>query len=66
MSDYRLSSREAEVAGLVAQGYTDKQIAAELGVTPRWVRRLVQRIATRWQLDGERDVRVQIARRMAA
>jgi DNA-binding CsgD family transcriptional regulator len=40
----RLSEREREVARLVAQGFTDKEIARALGVSPTTVRTYVERL----------------------
>lgn len=40
----RLSEREREVARLVAQGLTDKEIARALGVSPTTVRTYVERL----------------------
>lgn len=60
-----LTSRQLQVAQLVRDGWTDKQIAAKLGVTQQRVSRLVWQIVKAWELDTERDVRVQIALRAA-
>jgi DNA-binding CsgD family transcriptional regulator len=31
--EYRLSNRESQIVSLIAEGYQDKEIAAELGIT---------------------------------
>jgi DNA-binding CsgD family transcriptional regulator len=57
-----LSPRETEVLGLLAQGHTDREIAALLFISPRTVQNHVRRIyaridvssrsaATRWAMD---------------
>lgn len=60
-----LTLRQQQVAELVAQGWTDKQIAASLTISDRRVREIIARLATLWDLDTERDIRVQIAQRAA-
>jgi DNA-binding NarL/FixJ family response regulator len=59
-----LTDRQREVAQLVAEGYTDKVIAAKLGTTNKTVRYHVGRIVDALQLDRSRDVRILIARRV--
>ena len=61
-----LSRRELEVAALVGQGYTDKQIAGILGLSLPQTRRTVYAIAEKLRLDRTRNIRVQIAKHMAA
>lgn len=67
MSDYRLSSREAEVASLVAQGYTYPQIAAKLGIRASTVRQhvlnIVEKIGNPDKLEPR--IRVLLAHRAA-
>lgn len=61
-----LTPRQWQVAELIREGFTDKQIAAELGLAERTVRVHIARIRTKWALDAARNTRVQIARRMSA
>lgn len=42
--DQALSKRESEVLGLVAQGYSDKEVAEALGLTPATVRSYLKTI----------------------
>ena len=56
-----LSPRQRAVAALIACAKTDKQIAAELGVSPRTVRVHVESLAYLLRLDVSRNVRIQIA-----
>ena len=60
-----LTRRQERVALLIAEGWQDKQIAALLGVRPQTIRQVVMRIAIVWRLDRARNIRVQIARRVA-
>lgn len=67
MSDAsELSPREQQVALLIREGYTDKQIAAQLGMAERTVRVYIARIKRKLDLDATRSTRVQIAQRMTA
>lgn len=56
--------RQMSVAVLVSQGYTDKQIAAELEIAENTVGNHVTAIAAALKLDRSRNVRVQIATRL--
>ena len=58
---FHLTPKEEETASLVAQGYTNKQIAAQLGVSGSRVRILISAIAYKANLDASRDERVQVA-----
>lgn len=58
-----LTQRQLEVAQLVADGLTDKQIAAALKISKRAANAHVQRIALTWRLDASKDLRVQISKR---
>ncbi|WBL34949.1 helix-turn-helix transcriptional regulator [Tepidiforma flava] len=44
MAGCRLSAREAEVLGLVAEGRTNAEVAAMLGISPETVKTHVSRI----------------------
>lgn len=55
-----LSPKMQDVARLVAEGWTTKQIAAELHVTPRRVRVLITAAVVRLGLTG-RDDRLTLA-----
>ena len=59
-----LTMRQMSVAVLVSQGYTDKQIAAELEIAENTVGNHVTAIADAMQLDRQRNIRVQITRRL--
>lgn len=56
-----LTPRQIAVASLVARFFTNKQIAAELGVTERRVAALVSSIAYTCCFEPGRDERSQIA-----
>lgn len=55
------TTRDA-VAGLVAEGMTDKQIAVELTLSVATVRYHVATLCRAWKLDRGRNIRVQITR----
>src|SRR5690348_13186066 len=57
-----LTPRLHEVAGLVAEGLTDKQIAARLGIEYNTARIHVAAIAFRLKIPGGNNTRVLIAR----
>lgn len=56
----KLSRRQCEVAILVADGFSNKQIGAKLGLSLETIRAYTKRIATRLQLDRSRGLRPQI------
>ena len=56
-----MATRDA-VAGLVAEGLTDKQIAVRLTLSVATVRYHVGQLCEAWNLDRGRNIRVQIAR----
>lgn len=58
----RLSRRQRQVAQLVADGFTNKQVAAMLDLKEQTVRRYLMRIAERMELDRSKNVRVLITR----
>ncbi len=60
-----LTPRQQEVAGLIVRGFTDKQIADALHIGVRRVGKIIGAISRRWELNHDRDVRVQIAQRAA-
>lgn len=60
-----LTEKQWRVAGLVADGLTDKQISETLGISERGANAFVQRIAFVWQLDPAKNLRVQISRRFS-
>ena len=62
----KLSPRQRSVAHLIAQAYTDKQIAGELGIAPKTVKHMVGTIADKLALDRNRNLRVQIANKLRA
>lgn len=61
-----LTERQLEVATLVSEGLTDKQIGDALSISEETVAFHVQRIATEWKLRDEagKNIRVQITRRV--
>jgi DNA-binding CsgD family transcriptional regulator len=52
----RLTAREAEVAALVAGGYTDREIAAELGIGCRTVETHAANIRAKLGLKSRREL----------
>jgi DNA-binding NarL/FixJ family response regulator len=52
----RLSSRELEIARLVAEGLKDSTIARKLGLSAATVATYVQRIRSRLQLSSRSDI----------
>lgn len=57
-----LSPRQTEVADLVADGYTNPQIAKALGIDEGSVRVYVSRVGRKLGCRTGRDVRVEITR----
>jgi non-specific serine/threonine protein kinase len=53
----RLTAREAEIAGLMARGLTNRQLAAELAISERTVERHLTTIRAKLGVSG----RVQVA-----
>lgn len=51
-----------QVAELVAEGLTDKQIGGRLNLSAKTVRYHIYRLRDDWQLDKRRNIRVQITR----
>lgn len=64
MKTHGLTPQQFRVAELVANGLTDKEIAGRLTVSRSCIAFHVRRIALRWNLDKQRDARVQITRRI--
>lgn len=60
-----LTFRQLEVARLVADCLTVKQVATTLGISARAVHRHIETIAYRWQLDPTKDTLAQIVKRLA-
>ena len=58
---FYLTPKEEEVAVLVSQALTVKQIAASLSVSTARVRILISSIAYKAQLDAAKDERIQVA-----
>lgn len=56
-----LTARQLSVALLVADGYTDKQIAPMLGIAENTVGNYITAISAALALDRQRNTRVQIA-----
>lgn len=55
-----LSSRQLEVANLIADGATDKDIECRLGLSNGGVRAHISEIADRLELDRAKNLRAQI------
>lgn len=55
-----LSPRQREIAELIADGFTNKAIAAKLCIAHGTLRNHVRQIAARLNLDRTRDTRVQV------
>jgi DNA-binding NarL/FixJ family response regulator len=66
MSPRALTPQQSRVARYVALGWTDKQISAEIGKSRARVRQLIGQIAAKLNLDRSRNLRTQIAQRLAA
>lgn len=62
MMPAELTDRQWEIAQLIAQAATSKQIAHALGMTDGNVERHVCNIAKLLKLDSSRNLRIQIAR----
>lgn len=61
-----LTPKQLRVARLVAEGLTDKLIAAELSISEHTVAYHVSQIVKRWELDVSLNVRVQITNKARA
>jgi hypothetical protein len=57
-------AKALEIVALVAQGYTNKQIAPMVGIHYESVEYHVKRTARLWRLDPTKEARVMIARRV--
>jgi DNA-binding NarL/FixJ family response regulator len=57
--DMRLSSRHAQIVGMLADGLSDKEIARALGMSPRTVGSHLQRL---YQRHGVRNRAALVAR----
>ena len=58
----RLSRREAEVANLVAEGLTNREVAAELYISPRTVESHVEHIKRKLGLTSRYQIVVWVLR----
>ncbi|KPL75256.1 hypothetical protein AC812_09915 [Bellilinea caldifistulae] len=56
-----LTPREQEVAALVCLGYTNRQIAARLGVTPDTVKTHMRNLLVKFNLHQRRELRERLA-----
>lgn len=59
-----LTGKESTVATLVAEGLSNKRIAATIKRSERRVRQIIERIASAWELDPTLNYRTQIAQRV--
>jgi DNA-binding NarL/FixJ family response regulator len=57
----RLSRREQEVTALTCLGYTNRQIAARLHVSPSTVKGYVRQALVKWHTHGKDELRVLLA-----
>jgi DNA-binding NarL/FixJ family response regulator len=57
-----LTTRQRDVVALVALGFSDKQIGADLELSERRVRVIIARICILAAVDPRRDRRVQLTR----
>lgn len=55
-----LSLRQRQIADMIADGHTNKSIAAKLDISPRTLRIHIQRICDKLHLDCSKDTRVQV------
>jgi DNA-binding NarL/FixJ family response regulator len=53
-----LSPREQEVTALTCLGYTNRQIAARLGLSPSTIKGYVRQALVKWQLHGKGELRL--------
>lgn len=60
---YRLTQREQEVAELVAEGLTNREIAQILVISPKTVENHVDRILSKFGVDNRRQVMLLVLRR---
>ncbi len=65
MNRRRLTAREVAVVGLVAQGHTNGEIAADLGVSLATVKRHMNNIMIKWNCNNRTQVAVQATLRHA-
>ncbi|MCX7976828.1 MAG: LuxR C-terminal-related transcriptional regulator [Bellilinea sp.] len=56
-----LTPREQEVAALVCLGYTNRQIASRLGVTPETIKTHVRNLLVKFNLRHRNDLRERLA-----
>jgi len=56
-----LTPREQEVAALVCLGYTNRQIASRLGVTPETIKTHVRNLLVKFNLRHRSDLRERLA-----
>lgn len=57
-----LTTRQLQVAAMIARGFTDKQIAATYGIQHHTVNVHVVALAARLGIETDKDTRVMIAR----
>jgi DNA-binding CsgD family transcriptional regulator len=56
-----LSPRQQDVAALACLGYTNRQIAARLGISPETVKTHLQNALARFALHGRSELRLRLA-----
>jgi DNA-binding CsgD family transcriptional regulator len=57
----RLTEREQHVAALTCLGYTNRQIAAQLGISPETVKTHLRKVLVKFQLSSKAELRVALA-----
>jgi DNA-binding CsgD family transcriptional regulator len=58
---HMLSRREQEVAALVCLGYTNRQIAARLVISPETVKSHIKRVLSKFDLHSKEELRLLMA-----
>lgn len=61
MRRVKLTERQTKIAQLIAQGYTNREIAKILGVSPQTVAQQIQKLALKFRVDPTRSYKFQIA-----
>ncbi len=61
MRRVKLTERQVKIAQLIAQGYTNREIAEILGVSPHVVSQQIQKLALKFRVDPTRSYKLQIA-----
>ncbi len=57
----RLSGREQEVTALACLGYTNRQMAARMGVSPETIKGYMRQVLVKFHVHGKDQLRLQLA-----